>query len=158
MDGQSLDAAILQLLGKRSDDKVFLVPSEACLGGNRRVHGLYHGTRYLKHKRNVAQQARSCPLASHLLHGATKVKVNNVGMESLHYLSRLNHGINVLSIYLNTYGTFIIIDFHLRQSAWYRTYYGISCHKFRIHHSRTETLAQLTETYVSNVFHGCKKQ
>ena len=48
MDGQRLDATVLQLLGQRGDNQLLVIPSQAGLDGYGQLHGLHHLLSYLQ--------------------------------------------------------------------------------------------------------------
>ena len=102
MNGQRLDAAILQLLGQVNDNLMALIPAQAGLDRHRHFYRINHGTRDFEHQGDILQHTRSGTLASHALHGAAKVDVKHIGLSLLHNLGRFDHGRHIATI--NLYG------------------------------------------------------
>ena len=53
VNGQRLDATILQLFGQFGDNKIVFIPSQACFYSHRRMHRLDHLSGYFQQKRYV---------------------------------------------------------------------------------------------------------
>ena len=110
MDGQRLDATVLQLLGQFGDNKIVFIPSQACLHSHRCMHCLDHLSGNFQQKRYVTQHASTRTFACHLLNRTSKVDVNHVRMSLFNNLGSFHHRLNVSSVDLYAYGSFSVTN------------------------------------------------
>ena len=159
VDGQGLDAAVLQLFGQGGDDAVSVVPSQAGLHGHGRIgYGIDHGPRDFQHQGNVLQHAGSGALAGHALHGAAEVDVENVGVSLLDYdLCCIAHGLDEATVNLYGHGALVGRHFKLFDAAVDVAHKGVRRHEFRIDHVGPHLPAEQTEADVRDVLHGRQK-
>ena len=112
----------------------------------------------LEHTRNVAQQSCSGALTGNSLHRTAEVKVDDVRVEGLHYLCGLDHRLHLLAVDLDADGALIVVDDHLLQCGGNGADDGVGGHKFCIDHCGAVALAELAESDIRHILHGCKKQ
>ena len=110
VDGESLYAAVLKLLGKGCDDKVLAVPSQSRLHGYGHLDSLDNLSGNVEHQRYVAEHSCSCSLAGNLLDRTTEVDVDDVGRCLLDYPCSLNHVLYRPSVYLYSHRTLLVAD------------------------------------------------
>ena len=108
MDGQRLDASLLQLFSQGGDDELLVVPSQTGLDGDRYLYGLYHLLRNLQQLGNILQHAGTGPFASHLLDRTAEVKVDDVRSCLFNHLCSFDHRLDVTTIDLDAYGTLLV--------------------------------------------------
>ena len=159
MDGECLDATVLQLLGQVLDDEVVHVPSQAglrrdgCAG-----HGIDYGTCDGEHLRHVLQESGAGALAGHLLHRAAEVEVEHVRPRMVHDdAGRLAHGIDILAVYLHGHGTLVVADAKFLQALVHQPDEGVAGHEFGIDHSGSHLPAQQAETDICDILHRCQQ-
>ena len=157
VDGQRLDAAVLQLLGQLGDDELVLVPAQARLHGNGQLHGVHHLLGDLQQFGDVLQHAGAGALASHLLHRTAEVQVDEVWTGLLNDLGRLDHCLHVAAVDLNAHGALFVADGELLLGGLHVANQGFSAHKLGIDHRGAKALAQQAEANVGNIFHRCQK-
>ena len=158
MYGESLYAAVLQLLGQVFYYDVLRVPAKPRLHRNGHFDGVDHGARYLEHQRHVAQHACAGTLAGHLLHRTAEVKVYQVGLGLLNYPCRLGHRLCVAAVYLYAHGALVVADCQFADGALHFAHQRFRADELRINHSRAVAFAQPAETYVGDVLHRCEEQ
>lgn len=158
VNGERLDAAVLQSFCQIGYDEIVGVPSKARLHGDGRVYCLHHIACYVEQQRYVLQHSGSCSLASHLLHGAAEVDVDDVGMHFFNDACRFDHRFYVAPVYLNAHGAFLIANVQLAQGGVDRTYQCLGTYKLGVYHRCSEALAQMAEAYVGDILHRCEKQ
>lgn len=158
VNGECLDAAILQSFCQIGYDEIVGVPSKARLHGDGRVYCLHHIACYVEQQRYVLQHSGSGSLASHLLHGASEVDVDDVGVHFLNDASRLDHRLYVASVYLNAYGSLLVADVQLAQGGVDRAHQCLGTDKLGVYHRCSESLAQMAEANVGDILHRCEKQ
>ena len=131
MDGQGLDAAVLQLFGQGGNDKMLLVPAQAGLDGDGNVrHGIHDGTRYLQHEGDVLEHTGSGTLASHTLNGAAEVDVENIGMGLFDdNLCGVAHRFDEPSVNLDSNGALLIADGQFLDTAVHASNQGVARYK-----------------------------
>lgn len=158
VNGQRLNAAILQLLGQIGNNVVLLVPSQSRLGRDGNVDRLDNVACDVEHQRNVPQQSSAGAFSGHLLHGTAEVEVDDVGVPLLNNLCRLHHGVYVFAVDLDAHGTFLLVDGHLVEGGFDAAHDGIGRHELRVDHSSTKAFAKHAETDVGHVLHGRKEE
>jgi len=158
VDGERLNAAILQLFGQLGDDEVCRIPSQPGLDGNGSLHRFHHLTGDFEQQRDVSEHSRACPLARHLLHRASEVEVDDVGSDLFHDFRGLHHRLHVTPVELYSHGALVVVDDHFVHCRLDIAHDGFSRYKFGVHHVGPETLAQLTESDVRHVFHRGEKE
>ena len=158
MDGERLDARILELFCQRYNNLVTFVPAQASLGRDGYIDGLHHGACNFEHARHILQESGTGALAGHALHGTTEVDVEHIGVGALYYdLGRVAHGHGVLAINLDSHGALGLADGEFLQTFADKAHEGVGGHKFGIDHRRAQAAAQQTETDVGHVFHRSEK-
>ena len=110
MDGQRLDATVLQLLCQRGDDELLVVPTQTGLSRHGNTDGIDHLLRNLQHLGNVLQHTCTGTLARHFLHGTTEIQVDDVRAGLLDNLGSFNHCIDITAVDLDAYGPFLVTD------------------------------------------------
>ena len=153
MNGQSLNATILQLLRQFGDDELFVVPAQACLHGDGQFHGIHHLAGDLQHLGYILQHSGSSTLASHLLHRTTEVQVDEIGACLFHDLCGLDHRLDVAPIDLDAHRTLLIADGKFLQRRLHIAYQGLGTDELCIDHRGPEPLAEQSEANVGDVFH-----
>ena len=152
--GESLYAAVLQLLGKGYNDFVVGIPPEARLHRHGDVDGIDHGTGYGKHLRHVLKHSCTGTLACHALHGAAEVEVEHVGMSLVDdNARRLDHGFNLATVNLYGHRALLVAHAQFLKALVDHAHECVGSHKLRIYHRCPEPLAQQSEAYVRNVLH-----
>ena len=154
VDGQCLDAAILQLLGKFHDDFMVLVPSQTGFYRDRNLYRIHYGTGDFQHLGDILKHACSCPLACHPLYRASEVQVENVGAGLFYDTRRFYHGFGIFPVDLDGNRTFGGTDVEFHHRLVYRAYQGVARYEFGIDHIGSEFLAKQAERRVGHVFHG----
>ena len=157
MDGERLDAAVLQLLSQVDDDLGALVPSETSLHRHGSLHRIDHRAHDVEHQRHILQHACSRPFACHTLHGTAEVEVYDIGLHRLHDACRLCHRVHVTPIDLYRHGALLVADGELLHRLVYLTDEGIARHELRVHEVGTKLLAHQPEAQVSNILHRCQQ-
>lgn len=117
VNGERLDAAVLQSFCQIGYDEIVGVPAQTRLHGDGSVYCLHHIACNVEQKRYVLQHSGTGTLASHLLYGATEVDVDDVRVHLLYYACCLDHRLYVASVYLNAYGSLLVADVQLAQSG-----------------------------------------
>ena len=157
VNGQRLDAAVLKLFGKRSDDFVLTVPAQTGFHRHRQLHGLDNGSRDGKQLGNVAEHTGSRTLRCHLLHRATEIDVNHVRSGRFCYAGCLHHRFHLLAVYLNGNGAFRRIGVELACRAVDVAHQCIGRNEFRVNHIGTLFLADKAERRVGHILHRRKQ-
>ena len=136
MNGERLNATVLQLLGQVNDYLMVVIPSQACLHRYQCPwHSIYDSTGDSQHLRHVLQHTCSSPLACHFLYGATEIQVQHIGVSLIDDDSGgFAHGVNEPPVDLNGNGTFIIGHLQLFEASVHHADEGVARHEFRIHH------------------------
>ena len=150
---QCLDAAVLQLFGQCGDDELLLVPSQTGFHRDRQADGLYHLLGDFEHLRNVLQHTGTRTFASHFLHRAAKVEVNQVGAGLFYDFCRLDHGLYVTPIDLNAHRALVVADGQFLDGRLHIAYQCLGTDKLGIDHRGAKPLAEQAETNVGDVFH-----
>ena len=150
---QGGDAAVLQTFRQIDNDLRFMVPTQPGLHGHRNFHGIHHRFRNLQHQRNIPKHSGSGTLACDLLDRTTEIDVQYIRSCRLAKPCRLHHGIDIPSVYLYGYRTFLIANIQLPLCAVDAPYQGIARNEFGVHHIRPELLAQQSERRVGNILH-----
>ena len=154
MNGEGLDATVLQLLSQRGDDELFVVPAQAGLHGDRQFHGIDHLLGDLQHFGDILQHTSPSAFASHLLHRTAEVQVNDIGASLFYDLRGLHHRLHVATVDLDAHRTFLVADGQLGDGGFYIADQRLSTHELRIDHRCSEPLAQQSEADVCHVLHG----
>ena len=153
VDGQCLNATILQLFGQRGNDELFMVPTQTGLHRNGELYGLYNLLRNLQHLGDVLEHASTSTLACHFLDRTTEVEVDEVWTSLFNHLCSLNHRLDVTTIDLNAYRTLFVSNSQLPDRRLYITHQSLGGHEFRIDHRGTKPLAQHAEANIRDVLH-----
>ena len=157
VDGQRLNAALLQLFGQRGDDELFVVPTQASLNGNGQANGVDHALCDLEHLGDVLQHACTSTLAGDFLHRTAEVKVYQVWTGLFDHLCRLDHCLDVTTIDLDTHRTLLVADGQLANGRLHVANQRLGRDKLCIHHRGAKALAQHAEADVGHVFHRCEE-
>ena len=157
VDGQCLDATVLQLFGQLGDDELLVVPAQTGLGRHRQTDGIYDLTGNLQHLRDVLQHTGTGTLTSHLLHGTAEVEVDEVRPCLLDYLGSFYHGIYVTTVKLDAHRSLLVADGQLLHCRLDIPDQSLGRHKLGVHHGSSEPLAQHTEADVRHVLHRGQK-
>ena len=158
MNGQRLDATILQLFSQLGDDELLVVPAEARLHRDGQADRLHHLLRHLQQLRNVLQHTRPGTLPGHLLHRTAEVQVDEVRSRLLHNLRRLDHRLHVAPVNLYAHGPLLVTDGQLADSRLHIAHQRLCRDKLRINHRRPEPLTQHPEAQIGHILHGSQKQ
>ena len=153
MDGQCLDAAVLQLLSQCGDDLVLAVPAQTRLHGHRQMHGIDHGSCDFEHQWDVTQHSCTGTLARHALHGAAEIDVDDVRSCLFHNLCSLDHRRHIAPVDLDHHGALLFQHAQLLHRLVDAAYQGIGRHEFRIDHVSTEVTALQAKTHVGHILH-----
>ena len=153
MNGECLNATLLQLLSQRGDDELFVIPTQTGLHSDRHRDGINNLLGYLQHLGDVLQHTSSSTLASDLLHRTAEVEVYHVRSCLFHYFGSLYHRIDVTTIDLNAHRAFHITDGEFADSRFDITHQRLSTDELGIDHRGSEPLAEQAETNVCHVLH-----
>ena len=158
MDGERLDAAVLELLGKVDDNLRVVVPSKSGLNCNRKFHCIDDGACDFEHEGYVAEHACSCSFACHFLDRTAKVDVDDVRVcLLLYYLGCLDHRSDLATVNLYGNGAFFVANGYLLQRAVYHADKCIGIGKFGVDHRCPELFAEESECLVGHVLHRCEE-
>ena len=160
VDGQGLDACILQAFGQLDYDLGVLVPAQAGLDRHRFGHGLHDHPGYHHHLVRLPHHPGAGPAARYFVDRAAEVDVNHVAAVASGYLcrvvghpGRLHHRLGNVSVYLDGHRSLLRDGLHLSLRLDGIPDKSVGRDELGIHHRRPLLAAEDAEGRVRHILH-----
>ena len=154
VDGEGLDAHVLEGFGELDDDLTIVVPAEAGLHGDGDLHGLDDLADDMEHDVGAAKHTATSALASDTLDGAAEVQVQHLRSSGLGDTGGFDHGLDLAAVDLDGYGALFGADLELARRASDLTDEGVSTEELGVDHVCTEAATEETEGGIRHILHG----
>ena len=165
VDGQRPDSHILQPLGQLHDDLRVLVPAKPGLHRHRKLHRLHDLSGDLHHLVRLPHHSRTGSAAGDLAHRTSEVDVHEVcsvpsgNLRSpFRHDSRIHHRLRDISVYLDSDRSLIVVCHELFERLAGIADESVRGDELRVHHVRSELLADETEGCVGHILHRSQKK
>ena len=158
VDGERLDSAILQLLGKLGDDEVLAIPTQSGFHGYGHIHRLHHFSCNIQHQRNISEHSGSRTFSGNLLHRATEVNINHIRLRLFHNLGSFHHILGGSAVNLNAHRALLIAYRKLADCALDASHQGFCRYELSINHGSSESLAEHAKANIRYVFHRSEEE
>ena len=158
VDGERLDSAILQLLGKLGDDEVLAIPTQSGFHSYRHVYRLYHLSCNIQHQWDISEHSGSCTLSCNLLYRATEVNINYIRLRLFYDFGSFHHILCGSAVNLNAHRALFIAYRKLADCALDASHQGFRRYELSINHGGSESLAEHAKTNIRYVFHRSEEE
>ena len=149
---------ILQAQSNLLDILRLIVPAEASFDGYGFVDSLDNLLGHLHHQWHITHHSRTCTSARNLLHRATEVYINNIGVSRFGNSCSLDHWLYLITINLNSHRTLEVVDIQLCTRFPGITNKAIRRDKLRRNHICAKSFTDIAERRVGNILHRCEEQ
>ena len=158
VDGERLDSAILQLLGKLGDDEVLAIPTQSGFHGYGHIYRLHHFSCNIQHQWDISEHSGSGTLSGNLLHRAAEVNINHIWLRLFHDLGSFHHILGGATINLNAHRALLIAYRKLVDSTLDASHQGFRRYELSINHGSSESLAEHAKANIRYVFHRSEEE
>ena len=158
VDGQGLDAHVLQAFGHFFDIFRLVVPAQSGLYGHRQAGAFDHRRRQAGHQRHVFQYGGAGAFADHFFHGAAKIDVHQVGLDGIDDPGAHGHCFFVAAEDLDAERAFVFKEIQLLPAFDGIADQSFAGDEFAVHQIGAVLFADIPERGVAHVFHGGQEE
>lgn len=158
VDGERLDACILQPEGYLYDTDAAIIPAKAGFDSNREGNLLHDLAGHALHFGNVEEDARTSAFAGDFFYRAAVIDIHQFRLSSFGNSRRLTHRLNLVTKDLDADRTLVVIDIEFLHALLRIADEPFGRNKLRVHHVCPHFLAYRTEGRITHILHGSKQQ